>query len=233
MANLSHWDVATDFTAEQAAALIVGLDASQPGYNRAKTQPIYERMEACYRDRKRWRGQGGYTFPLDGDGLPQYVDELQRDEFALTESDAMLESIDLNLASKTAGYDDGEQLRRWFADEGRCGFDKQRFSRMELARWLSAIGVKSIYPFAGSQTTVQEMTVGHWPWGDYHTESLGHLEAAAKRFWMHYDPTDETYAPTNVTVSEWLQKECKVSRTMADSIASMLRPDGLPVGPRK
>ena len=73
-----------------------------------------------------------------------------------------------------------------------------------------------------------------WPWGSHHTELLGHLEAAARRYWgENYVPSDATTASTNATVSEWLQKERKVSRTMADSIASMLRPDGLPTGPRK
>ena len=73
----------------------------------------------------------------------------------------------------------------------------------------------------------------HWPWGDHHTEFLGHLEAAAKRFWVNFDPTDHTTAATNEAVSSWLQSEHKVSRKRADSIASMLRPDDLPTGPRK
>lgn len=73
----------------------------------------------------------------------------------------------------------------------------------------------------------------HWPWGNHHTESLGHLEAAAKRLWVNYDPTDATTAPTNKAVSEWLITERKVSQKMAESIASILRPDGLATGPRK
>lgn len=72
-----------------------------------------------------------------------------------------------------------------------------------------------------------------WPWGNHHTELLGHLEAAATRFWVNHDPTDNTTAPTNQIVSDWLQSERKLSRMMADAIASMLRADGLPTGPRK
>lgn len=75
--------------------------------------------------------------------------------------------------------------------------------------------------------------ISKWPWGDHHTEMLGHLDAAATRYWVNYDPADLTTASTNVAVSEWLQSERNVSRTMADSIASMLRADGLPTGPRK
>ena len=72
-----------------------------------------------------------------------------------------------------------------------------------------------------------------WPWGSHHTDTLGHLEAAAERFWVNYDPTDATTAPTNSDVSNWLQKNKKISKAKANSIASMLRPDDLPTGPRK
>ena len=72
-----------------------------------------------------------------------------------------------------------------------------------------------------------------WPWGDHHTELLGHLSAAARRFWKLYDPSDISTAHTNKEVSEWLVTERKVSRTMADAMASILRIDGLRTGPRE
>jgi hypothetical protein len=71
-----------------------------------------------------------------------------------------------------------------------------------------------------------------WPWGTHHTEALGHLEAAALRWWKLYDPTESDTAPTNKQVSEWLQTERKVTQKMADSIASILRADGIRPGPR-
>jgi len=73
----------------------------------------------------------------------------------------------------------------------------------------------------------------HWPWGSHHTETLGHLEAAARRFWRLYDPSDISTAPTNDMVATWLQEERGISREKARAIASMLRPDGLPTGPRR
>jgi hypothetical protein len=77
------------------------------------------------------------------------------------------------------------------------------------------------------------VSVGRWPWGSHHTETLGHLEAAARRFWVNYDPTDTTTAPTNADVAAWLKSDRRVSKTMAEAIASILRIDGLPTGPRK
>lgn len=72
-----------------------------------------------------------------------------------------------------------------------------------------------------------------WPWGSHHTEALGHLKAAAQRWWKLYDPTEADTAPTNKQVSEWLQEERGLSQKMAYAIASILRVDGLPTGPRK
>ncbi|NVO05677.1 MAG: hypothetical protein HXX19_06930 [Rhodoferax sp.] len=107
------------------------------------------------------------------------------------------------------------------------------FSRTEIIRWLNCVGLQSEYQFDAMSQVRTEKSATRWPWGNHHTETLGHLEAAAKRFWANYDPADFTTANTNSTVSEWLQSDRKVSKTMADSIASMLRPDGLPTGPRK
>lgn len=85
---------------------------------------------------------------------------------------------------------------------------------------------------SGNNTDNLEKTC-RWPWGSHHTEYLGHLEAAARKWWVLYDPSDPTTAPTNDMVSDWLQSERKLSREKARAIASMLRPDGLPTGPRR
>ncbi len=72
-----------------------------------------------------------------------------------------------------------------------------------------------------------------WPWGSHHTDALGHLEAAATRFWKLYDPSDQSTAPTNEMVAEWLRDERSVSKEKAYAIASILRADGLKTGPRR
>lgn len=72
-----------------------------------------------------------------------------------------------------------------------------------------------------------------WPWGGHSTAHLEHLEAAARKWWTLYDPNDPTTAPTNDTVADWLQSERGVSKEKARAIASILRADGLPTGPRR
>ena len=72
---------------------------------------------------------------------------------------------------------------------------------------------------------------GPWPWGKHETKLLRELEAAARRFWLNYDPSDQTTAPKSEQVVSWL--ECRgVSKRSAEAIATLLRADGLPLGPR-
>lgn len=70
-----------------------------------------------------------------------------------------------------------------------------------------------------------------WPWGTHETALLRHLAAAAKRFWVNHDPSDLGTAPTNAAVVDWLRERGVAQRT-AEVIATLLRADGLPTGPR-
>lgn len=71
-----------------------------------------------------------------------------------------------------------------------------------------------------------------WPWGGHHTRALGLLRGAAEKFWINYDPTDPSTAPTNAQVKAWLVEQGASDR-IAENMASILRADGLPPGPRK
>lgn len=82
-------------------------------------------------------------------------------------------------------------------------------------------------------TAMRATTVTKWPWGDHHTELLGSLEAAAKRFWINIDPDDETTLPKNEEISEWLQNDQRVSENISKAIATILRPKGGKPGPKK
>ncbi|MEP7247631.1 MAG: hypothetical protein ABI885_28645 [Gammaproteobacteria bacterium] len=72
-----------------------------------------------------------------------------------------------------------------------------------------------------------------WPWGSHHTEMLGHVDAAARKWWANYDPGEPDTAPTNEMVADWLMEDRRVSRDKAKAIASILRADGLRSGPRR
>jgi hypothetical protein len=71
-----------------------------------------------------------------------------------------------------------------------------------------------------------------WPWGRHETALLRKLAAAAQRFWRNYNSADPTTAPTNQQVIDWLKGQ-GVSERTAEIMATILRADGLPTGPRK
>jgi hypothetical protein len=114
-----------------------------------------------------------------------------------------------------------EHAQSWLIDS--VNWNIQRLK----AHGLCKLPESSDEPVKGIETPFR------WPWGGHHTEYLGHLEAAARKWWILYDSSDPTTAPTNEMVSDWLQSERNLSREKARAIASMLRPDGLPTGPRK
>ena len=97
---------------------------------------------------------------------------------------------------------------------------------------LQALQARAYHLKTGVAPDSQAAPAGRWPWGEHHTEALGHLTAAAQRFWVNHDPADPSTAPKNSEVSDWLQTERKVSRNLANAMASILRMDGLPTGPR-
>lgn len=211
MADLSHWDFADFFTAHEIAALVAGElpDARMVHEETWETNPILRRIVEDFEAAKR-------RIDFDGPGIYS-------------------RSLEALSAGKTTH---SKETKEWLAGP-KGEIERQVFDRTEVARWLGANQLTSVYAFDNSTKTASEAApdasrpeVGHWPWGKHHTELLGHLEAAARRFWTGYDPTDPTTANTNATVIEWLEFDRKVSRKMAQAIATMLRPDGLRTGPR-
>ena len=71
-----------------------------------------------------------------------------------------------------------------------------------------------------------------WPWGTRETKLLAHFAGAAEEFWSRYDPEDDTTAPTNDQVKDWLMKR-NVAKRVAEVMAQILRADKLPKGNHK
>jgi hypothetical protein len=222
MANLSHWDFAENFSGYDAAALMLGLEPRESHDEQWRIGVVTDRMELHYK----------YAINrIFHEAFSEPSKELAHQALLRIE----LSSVKLDdLHHRCWLYGEETPLSDWFADKRLTKFENQEFQRHTVAHWLAAVGMKSIYQFDHKQPVATPVPLGRWPWGNHHTEPLGHLEAAARRYWgENYDPSDASTAPINATVSEWLQTERKVSKTMADSIASLLRADGLPTGPRK
>lgn len=219
MVDLSHWDYAVEFTGQEAAFLIRGKDFSAESAISDSVRPVFERLERAYRL--------CWEFHLAAD-----EDEIHANNLLIFKTE-MLESVKLKAISDEVR--DGFISRARYCELLKSDFlryENQRFTRTELTRWLAENKLESEYVFTLNGPQGRPRSGRRWPWGKHHTEMLGHVEAAAMRFWVNYDPSDISTASTNNEVVKWLQKECKVSETMAEAIASMLRPDGLRTGPR-
>ena len=222
MASLTHWDYAAQFSGYEAAALILGIEPEESDIEQSRIRVVIDRMKLHYTHALKRCHQEAFQVVL-----PDFLNIEAARPFELA-------SVKMNeLCIQCDSDDDVTPFTDWLASDHETQFDNQVFARPVVADWLEAIGLNSIYQFTLDAPSVDKDVTGHWPWGDHHTEFLGHLEAAARKHWVNYDPADPGTAPTNASVSGWLNTERKVSKKMADSIASMLRADGLPTGPRK
>lgn len=84
---------------------------------------------------------------------------------------------------------------------------------------------------SNDQSTHSAQSNNKWPWGNHETDLLRKLSEAAIKFWKNYDPEDASTAPTNQQVIDWLKSQ-RVSERVAQTMATILRADGLPTGPR-
>lgn len=113
--------------------------------------------------------------------------------------------------------------------------DPERLEESEVdltafASWANA----SKLPFPEGFPWQPEMNIqaAGWPWGRYDTDLLRKLAQAADIFWKKYEPAEPSTAPTNDQVIEWLIGQ-KIAKRTAEVMATILRADGLPTGPRK
>jgi len=103
----------------------------------------------------------------------------------------------------------------------------------EFRKWGESLPVPFTFPSEfPMQTAMSLPTAGRWPWGDYETDLLRKLAAAAEKFWKLYDPDDQSTAITSETVTKWLEDQ-GVSKRVAEIMAQILRADGLKTGPRQ
>lgn len=106
----------------------------------------------------------------------------------------------------------------------------------EFAAWIKGIGLSipdeleaiACPPMVPPTEERQQGT----RWLNHETTKLTALRLAANRFWGNYDPKDRSTAPKNADVADWLRKTHAIPASVAEQMASILRPDDLKPGPR-
>lgn len=134
--NLSRWDLIDEFTAQQAACLMLGMDPNDPKASTWETEPILIRMRESYQ-----RTAIGIVFKLrEDDSNPEGVKMVgdfmelmgRRLSFFYFETERQAEDV-------RQADDVITRLSGWF--------DQETFRRPELVRWLSLFQIQSQYQF--------------------------------------------------------------------------------------
>lgn len=236
MPDLSNWSYADDFTPFQAACLIVGLDPAEISQDQ-RVLHVMCRMEKAYQitlDAVAWEVWG----PPEDEDLAVYCPR-----YAPDQSYAPLPCLKLE-ASRYAWTEKGsEEIKDWLNDADSRNFKEQRFSARVLGDWVARSGQKTAFSFCGEASQHASSVSLHTTdlsqedrefgisFGGHRTQLLVELAEACERHWSRYDPTDPTTAPLNETVIETLVSR-GVSARIAKVMATILRADGLRVGPR-
>lgn len=136
--DLTDWDVASDFTGDEVTALVLGSDPSSVDYIGSTRKPLYRKLETAYNAARRWHA-------LD-DASPMLWDEI-----GVPSKEKLLQSTSVAQALLHFDSDETENLARWLASDECASFSTQRFTRAEVARWLAACEIPSVYKFADSK----------------------------------------------------------------------------------
>jgi hypothetical protein len=131
MTDFSHFDLTIDFSAEEGAALIVGDDPLQLGYVRSASEHVFQRMEHSYIARKKWL-------------LRASDEDVCWSDFGVSDASQLLESVDMCWHSLPGK---GTDLCMWLMNPDLSAFRSQKFSRIEMSRWLKTFALTSKYEF--------------------------------------------------------------------------------------
>ncbi|HPW29492.1 MAG TPA: hypothetical protein PLL01_08905 [Rhodoferax sp.] len=125
-----------NFTGVEAAALMLGFEPNMVNSaEQARISPTVERMNSSY---------------LKACGYHNTCLAHWREEIVETLNSECLESTvmqELSSATSMFPSDAKSAFYSWLSNNKESGFVSQRFSRIELSRWLDAIGMKSVYKF--------------------------------------------------------------------------------------
>lgn len=138
--DLSHWDFVNDFSPEEAAYLILGVDPSNDNSGR-NARHICRRMSQDYESELENLRFYFFTEPCLPDG---WVD----DGPEKTDPKSTLKSVEVEKLFEMYHLQDDEVSITTWLDRGSNQFWQQRFSRTELGRWLADNQLPSGYQFA-------------------------------------------------------------------------------------
>jgi hypothetical protein len=136
MTNLSHWNFAETFSGNEAALLMLGIDPANAEQGNGKITPVVQRMRSSYEGAL---SAAVWAYEFNDSANGKLPDPIEHPKHFYSHR-----MFDIN------GYDyefHHPPKKHWLKDEGQRIFEKQIFSRAEIARWISAHAMSSIYLF--------------------------------------------------------------------------------------
>jgi hypothetical protein len=211
VSDLHHWDDAEAFSAQEAAALVVGIDPLDPQAPLWKAGPVLERMKKGHGIAKNFVTQPKPMTPTEF--------ELQRKSRAW--ADALVSVLfDLfPVLQKNPWPSDPDRpyelLARFAGPDGE--FQVQKFARTEIQRWLSVVGIRSAYQFDRKQLNAGPFRVTPAP-------PVGAVGASGSdKPWK-----EQARARADEIIKRDKAKDLYPSQVnIADEIAKQFRKDGL------
>lgn len=138
--DLSSWDLAISFTGREAAYLILGVDPSGPDASKHSVRHIYERMANAFNGAIAQAEFTAFVEPAFPSGPPK------ESKSGMMEYEALRCVALTERAKHYSEHGDVSALKGWL-EHSEISFEKQKFSRMELDRWLKENKMKSAYQF--------------------------------------------------------------------------------------
>ncbi len=79
-------------------------------------------------------------------------------EIGVANKNELLHSVGMEDGLSHFDPDDADNRSRWLASDEYSGFATQRFSRAEVARWLTACGIPSVFQFIGGKPKQESLS---------------------------------------------------------------------------
>ena len=221
-AEFKAWMGSDCFTALETAALVMGYPPSST--SQKQVEPILRRMRISY------------ALAVDALKVGFSPDKELAADQVFPMAPTALKSCAMAALTDTNNPEFKRQKTwKWLNDNSEADdqwsisrFDTQYFERVEIARWLLAVGIHSEFPFDPvDQSNYKTMKSGG---ADVtktpnRTTLMDAVEDASAKFWgVNVRPEQPDTHPSNGSVSDWLVINRSVNPSMADKIASIVRP---------
>lgn len=211
--NLTHWKHVEEFTLEEAALLLAGIDPLETSLEQVKQS-----------NHVRWKNAYGYMKALES-AIRQGVITLVRC--------IGCREVETYNGTETEIKDIKQSDRNY-----TLSIKLSIVSRSALFGWIERAKIQYIRPTKKIEQLKEVPTqeyianeninpVMYLPYYGHKSDGLDYVEDAIKQFWSTFDESDPNTAPTRKEIVDYLKSK-GATQNMAEAVNLILRPRDLP-----